>query len=480
MQRSLRVLSLVMMCALVVTACGNSGGTAGASGGAASAAASAAAPSAAASTEASAGASTEASAGASAGASASAGAEASGSAAAGAGGSINVTSLWGGSEQESFQKVLDAFKAKTGITANYESIRTDYATVLQTRITGGNPPDVSILPGIGFLRRFAKDGSIKKVSELGIDAASPPSNYAPGILDIGSVDGELYAIMVKFNSKSTLWYRPDKFKEAGATAPKTWDEFKTTLDTLASKGPKPLGLGVSPDTWTLTDWFESIYLRQNGPDKYDALFSGKTQWTDPTVQTTVDAMKEVLSDKYVNGGISAALGRAWVDGIGQVFGANAEGSVYYEGGFVGGIATGQVNKALKPGEDIDWTDFPSFGSSSDKPVTIGGDVIAAFTTNPGVKEFLEYMTTKEAGEVWAGTGAIISPVKSVSTDVYPTDLVKREAAQVSGATAVKFDGSDLLPAGSPDLGAELQKAISGQTIDWASFDQQVSTAWSNE
>ena len=47
-------------------------------------------------------------------------------------------------------------RLNTGITANYESIRTDYATVLRTRITGGNPPDVSIIPGIGFLRSFAR------------------------------------------------------------------------------------------------------------------------------------------------------------------------------------------------------------------------------------------------------------------------------------------------------------------------------------
>ena len=33
------------------------------------------------------------------------------------------------------------------------------------------------------------------------------------------VDGDLYGIMVKFNSKSTFWYRPDKLTAAGATAP---------------------------------------------------------------------------------------------------------------------------------------------------------------------------------------------------------------------------------------------------------------------
>ena len=448
MNRSLRFLSVALTSALVMAAC-SSGGATTAPGG---------------STAASQPAGTAA------------GSAPAGSEPAVTGGTINVTSLWGGAEQENFQKVLDAFKAKTGITAKYESIRTDYATVLQTRISGGNPPDVSILPGIGFLRRFAKDGSIIKVSDLGIDPAALEANYAPGILDIGKVGGDLYAIMVKFNSKSTLWYRPDKFSAAGVEPPKTWDDFKAVLGKL---GDKSLGLGVSPDTWTLTDWFESIYLRQAGPDAYTKLFSKDGDWSDPTVATAVSAMTDVLTDKYVNGGIQAALGRAWVDGIGQVFGATATADMYYEGGFVGGIVTGQDNKAIKVPDEINWTDFPSFGGS-DKPVTIGGDVIAALTKNPGVKEFIQYMTTQEAGEVWAKTGAIISPVKAVDVSVYPNDLTKRESAQVTGATAVRFDGSDLLPSGAPDLGAELQKAISGKTIDWASFQSQVKAAWDAE
>jgi alpha-glucoside transport system substrate-binding protein len=460
MNRSLRFLSLFLTSALVLAACGSGNGSTAPSSGTSGAPAATAAGS--------------GPAGESPAASGSTGTGT------GASGSITVTSLWGGSEQESFQKVLDAFNASGSCTATYESIRTDYATVLQTRITGGNPPDVSILPGIGFLRRFARDGSIKKISDLGIDAAGLEANYAPGILDIGKVDDELYAIMVKFNSKSTLWYRPDTLKDAGVTAPKTWDEFKAALKTIADKGTKPLGLGTGPDTWTLTDWFESIYLRQAGGDKYDQLFSGALPWTDPSVQTAVDTMKEVLNDDYVAGGITAANGRAWVDGIAQVFGENPTAAMYYEGGFVGGIATGQVNKALVPGETIDWTDFPSIGGPDTNPVTIGGDVIAALTDKPCVKEFITYMTTVESGNTWAGTGAIISPIKAVSAESYPTDLVKREAAQVTGASVVKFDGADLLPAGSPDLGAELQKAIAGSTVDWAGFESQVKTAWSNE
>ena len=74
------------------------------------------------------------------------------------------------------------------------------------------------------------------------------------------------------------------------------------------------------------------------------------------------------------------------------------------------------------------------------------------------------MTTADAGTIWAGTGAIISPVKAVAATAYPTDLAKKEAAQVAGATAVVYDGSDTLPAASPDMGAMLQNAIQGQDL----------------
>ena len=394
----------------------------------------------------------------------------------GAAGEINVLSLWGGSEEEAFKKVLADFTAKTGWGVKYEADRQTYSTTLQSRITGGNPPDIAIIPGIGFLRRFAKDGSLKKISDLGVDASTLTQDYPEGFLAAGTVDGELYALPAKYNNKGTMWFRPDVYKAASVDKPTTWDDYKAMLEKTKDK-PGAMALGAKDD-WNLTDWFESIYIRQAGVDAYDKLFSKDGDWTDPSVTTAVKSMTDVLNDTNVEGGIKAALGRGFVDGIAQAFSATPKADMYYEGGFVGGIITGQVNKAAKLGTDADWFDFPSINGN--KGVTIGGDVIAAFTTKPGVKEFMEYMATAEAGAVWAGTGAIISPVKGVADSVYPNDQTKREAAQVANATAVRFDGSDLLPGGGPNLGAELQKAIQGQTVDWASFQTQIQTAWTNE
>ena len=398
------------------------------------------------------------------------------------GATITVTSLWGGSEQDAFQKVLDEFKAKTGNTATYQANRTNYATVLQSKITSGSPPDVAIMPGLGFLRQFARSGGIKKVSDLGIDPASLEGNYPPGILDPGKVDGELYGIMVKFNSKSTFWYRPDKLSAAGATVPKSWDDLKALITTLQGKGSAtPLALGAK-DSWTLTDWFEEIYLRQNGPDAYKKLFSADGDWTDPTVSKAASTMLEVIKNGNVPGGITGALGQAFTDGIAQAFGTSPTADLYYEGGFVGGIATGQTNKALEIGKTIDWFDFPTFGGGGDTAAEIGGDEIAALTTNPGVKEFIQFMTTADAGSTWAKTGAIISPVKAVDASSYPNDLAKKEAAQVAGASGVVYDGSDTLPASAPDMGAMLQNVIQGQDLTGllSTFNTGVKQAWTDE
>jgi alpha-glucoside transport system substrate-binding protein len=83
--------------------------------------------------------------------------------------------------------------------------------------------------------------------------------------------------------------------------------------------------------------------------------------------------------------------------------------------------------------------------------------------------------------VWAGTGAIISPIKAVPASAYPNDLAKREAAQVANATAVRFDGSDLLPSGGgDDMGAALQDALRGKTVDWAKFETSIQAKWKAE
>lgn len=398
----------------------------------------------------------------------------------GSGATIEVTSLWGGAEADAFQAVLDAFTAKTGINVTYTSQRNDYSTVLSNRLAQSDPPDVAIIPGIGFLRSFAKDGLLIPLSEVGLDDSTLASAYASNLSDmgtsVGTVKGTAYAIMVKLNSKSTIWYDPSRFSDNGWDTPSDFQGLKDLTDQIKSDGKTPWALGAG-DSWTLTDWFESIYLRQAGEDAYDTLFSPDGDWTDQSVKDAIDTMTSILTEDNVAGGINGALATAFTDGIGLVFSANPTAEMYYEGGFVGGIATGDVNTDLVSGETIDFFDFPEIDGSGLK-ITVGGDVMAAFTKNDGVAEFMQYLASGEAGKVWAQGGTIISPMSGVANGDYPAG-VQKEAQQIADSKLARFDGSDLLP-GGPDLGAVLQQALQDPTnLDGplSDFQTQVDDAW---
>jgi alpha-glucoside transport system substrate-binding protein len=243
-----------------------------------------------------------------------------------AGSSIEVTSLWGGAEATAFEAVLAAFTEASGVEVEYTSVRQDYNTVLNNRVAQGDPPDVAIIPGVGFLRSFANDDLIIPLSELGIDDAFLQEAYAPNLaetgISVGTVGDTAYALMAKINSKSTVWYRPDLFSEGGYEVPETYDDWVALSEQIASDGGTPLVV-ASGDTWTLTDWFESVYIRQAGVEAYDTLFSPEGDWTDQSVKDAITTMLELLT---VEGNDT---GSTFVDGIGLVFAPDAEATMYY-------------------------------------------------------------------------------------------------------------------------------------------------------
>jgi alpha-glucoside transport system substrate-binding protein len=381
-------------------------------------------------------------------------------------GTVSVLSLWGGSEKEAFEKVLAGFTEKTNIKTRYETAR-DFLPVIRTRLAAGNPPMVAIVPRPGIVADLARDGSLITFEDLGLDADAINENYAQAWTDLTTIEGETYGVVAKANSKSTIWYKPDSLQELGAEPPETWDQLLALTEQYKEAGKTPWAVGAG-DGWPLTDWFESIYLYQHGPEMYEQLFNGDIEFTDQSVKDSLAEMVKIINGENVPGGIEAALGTAFVDSIGQVFGTNPRAELYYEGGFVGGIATGEVNPNLTPGEDIDFFPFPTINEEVGQPLLGAGDVAVAFENNEDVKALMEYLSSPEAGEIWVSTGAIVSPNRGVDLESYPNELVRKEAEQVRDAEVFRFDGSDLLPGA---LGTEWPSVLQGVIKNPNNVDQ---------
>jgi ABC-type glycerol-3-phosphate transport system substrate-binding protein len=375
-------------------------------------------------------------------------------------GEVTIFSLWGGSEEAAFKKVLTQFTKDTGIKTKYEAAR-DFLPVIRTRLNAGNPPEVGILPRPGFVDELARDDALISLEDLGLDVDKINENYSDTWIDLATFEDTTYGVVAKANSKSTVWYKPNSFQENGFQIPKTWDELNQIVKDYKAKGMVPWAVGAQgrDNSWTLTDWFEQIYVRSAGGENYDKLFAGDLAFNDETVKEALREMLKNVNDQYVLGGIDTALSISFQDGIARVFGTNPKAEMYMLGGFVGGIALG-ANPKLKPGTDIDFFPFPTIKPENGDPLVGSGDVAAAFVNNEDVAKLIEYLSTPEAGKIWVSTGAIVSPNKGVTEADYPNELVNKEAEQVKNAESFRFDGSDLLPGTlGQDFGTLLQKII---------------------
>lgn len=358
---------------------------------------------------------------------------------------IEVAAVWTGTEQERFNAVLEAFTEETGIEASYRSSGDDMAAFLGTQIEGGSPPDVAMIAQPALVEQLANDGSLQPLDEdvvAGLD-----ENFAGVWTDIGSVDGEPYAVYFKVANKSTWWYNTAIFDQAGVEPPADWDALLQTAQTVNSSGTPFVSVGGA-DGWTLTDWFENIYIRTAGADAYDQLTNHEIPWTDDTVKTALETWAELVGDEAnLAGGTNGALNTTFEESVTQVFADPPAAGSVYEADFVAGVITGETGAVA--GEDFDFFTFPTIDGSPPAVVS-AGDGAVVLTDNPSAQRFAEFLTTPEAAAVWASEGGFISPNQNLDTSVYPDDISREIAEAVVGAGEdVRFDMSDLVP---PEFG----------------------------
>ncbi|MFJ4470384.1 ABC transporter substrate-binding protein [Streptomyces sp. NPDC089424] len=358
---------------------------------------------------------------------------------------VSVAGVWSGSEQENFQKVLDAFTEKTGAKTQFVSTGDNVSTVVGSKIEGGNAPDVVMVPQVGVLQQFAKEGWLKPLSKTA--QTSVGTNYADVWKTYGSVDGTLYGLYFKAAHKSTVWYSPDALAQAGVEPPKTYEEMLKAGQTVSDSGLAAFSV-AGQDGWTLTDWFENIYLSQAGPEKYDALAAHELKWTDASVVEALTTLGKLFQDKQLlAGGQKGALNTDFPGSVEKVFGPKPEAGMVYEGDFVAGVAKDQFGKAI--GEDANFFPFPPVGGG-EAPVVSGGDAAVVLkdgkNADAGMK-LLEYLATPEAAAVWAEAGGFLSPNKAVDLASYGDDVTRATAKSLVGAgDSVRFDMSDQAPA----------------------------------
>jgi alpha-glucoside transport system substrate-binding protein len=364
--------------------------------------------------------------------------------------SLEIAAVWSGTEQANFKKVLAEFEKRTGAKVTFVPAQDPIINFIGSKVAGGQPPDVVMLPQPGAIKQavdrgWAKPLGAEAIKELG-------ENYSQGWQDIGKVGGKPYGVYYKAANKSLLWYNDQVFENAGASEPETWPDLLRTARTIYDSGVTPFSVGGA-DGWTLTDWFENVYLSQAGPEKYDQLAKHEIKWTDPSVKAALTTLAQVWGKAdHIAGGASGALQTDFPASVTQVFtgGDQPKAALVAAGDFA------QVNipSGMKVGTDAKVFPFPAVGDNG--PVVSGGDAAVVLEDSKGSQALATWLASPDAATIQAKLGGYLSPNKNVANSAYPNAVQRRIAkALIDAGDDFRFDMSDQTPqafGGTPGKG----------------------------
>ncbi|NIS80653.1 MAG: extracellular solute-binding protein [Anaerolineales bacterium] len=379
----------------------------------------------------------------------------------GEGSEVSMLAVWTGDEEarliEIFQPLIDA----CDITFTYEGTR-DLNAILATRVEGGNPPDISLMPNVGAFTQYKDD--LIPLDTLGANL----DNYSPSWLALGTVDGEVVGIFVKSDVKSLAWYSPIAFDAMGYKVPKTWADFEALVDQIKADGGIPFSMGMESGAatgWTGTDFVQDILLRTQGVEFTDGLATGATAWNDPGVKEAWELYGNWAADPtYALGGADGTVSTGFLDAIYAVFADPPQAFMVKQSGFAGGIVEGQYPE-LVFGTDFAFFVLPSVDGSP-PPVQVGADAMAVFNDTPAVRALVAYLTSGRGGRAWAASGFDLSPNNKVTGLSYTDPISAAKAGVLLRAPAVSFDVGDLLPGGMVmDEFAAITEYVGGGDLD---------------
>lgn len=374
------------------------------------------------------------------------------------GGTVSVMAVWGGAEQEAFLAALAPFEEATGIRVEYEGTR-DINAVLTTRVQGGNPPDIAGIPSVGLLQEWAEQNHLLDLGEV-VGEATLMENFAPGWLELGSYEGKTYGLFFTASLKGLVWYNTKTYQ--GPTAPASWEVLLAWSKSTAQTGTAPWCLGVENGAfsgWPATDWIENLFLRQSGPETYDAWWQGELPWTSPEVRSAFEAFGEIATDPaMVYGGPVTALATNFADAGTPLFTDPPGCFLMHQASF---IATffGRNTPGTEAVTDYNFFAFPTIDPEFEGAVEAAGDMFGVFNDTPQARALIRYLATPEAQAIWPSVGNQLSPHQKVPLGTYQNPLARSTAEILTQAEIVRFDASDIMP-------GEMGLAFIKSTLDY--------------
>lgn len=387
-----------------------------------------------------------------------------------------------GTEADALNQSFEQFTKDTGITVEYTGDKGFEGNIV-TKVSGGDAPDIAIIPQPGLLKTLVGTGEVQAASDA--VSSNVDEYWGEDWKSYGTFDDTFYAAPMLANLKGYVWYSPAKFAEWGVEIPKTWDELLALTKTIQeTTGAAPWCAGFASEAasgWPGTDWIEDLVLRQSGPEVYDQWVAGDVKFTDAPIKDAFDAVGEILlNPAYVNAGfgdVQSINSVAFADVAAKV--ADGTCPMTHQASFLSAnfltvtTAAGET-PTIAPDGDVYAFILPGV-KEGELSVEGGGEFVATFSDSEAVQQVAEFMSTPEFADARVKLGGVISANKGADPSLASSEFLT-EAMKVlqDPTTTLRFDASDLMPAtvGSGSFWKGMVSWIDGKSTDEVLADIQ--------
>jgi alpha-glucoside transport system substrate-binding protein len=385
------------------------------------------------------------------------------------GGEVNLLGVLSGQQLDAYLGTFKPFEEATGTTITYESTR-DLGAVLQTRIAGGNPPDVVSNPSAGQIKQLGQQGKLIALDSI-VDMNAVRADYPSGLVDLVTADGRLYGLFFNTAVQGLVWYNPTTYQ--GPKAPASWSDIAAWTTQTASGGQTPwcIGLESGPASgWPGAVWVEQFVLQQAGATVFDQWWQGELAWTSPQIRAAFQEFGKIAADaKQVSGGPTAVLTTSFNISPQGLFATPPACYLHVQADFLGNALAQEV-PGVTPVTHIDFFPFPALNPANAGSIEISGEALALLKDTPQGRAFMRYVATPEFSALVAGTGQWIGANRQTALDAYTTPLSQHAAKVYAEAKTVRYAAQTAMP---PAMSQAFLAAVMAYVKEPASLDAEL-------
>ncbi|RBW69827.1 ABC transporter substrate-binding protein [Bacillus taeanensis] len=303
---------------------------------------------------------------------------------------------------ETYKSLIEKFEEQNPDIDVEVNAPPEAETVLKTRLTKNDLPDIMAIGGNATYGDLAEAGVLKNFSGKEV-----VENIQPAYLEmiaklVGGEKEGTYGLPYATNA-NTVIYNKAKFEELGLEVPKTWDEFIEALEKVKAAGETPIYFTLK-DAWTgLIPW-NSIASNLQGEN-----FAAKKNAGEASFQENYDEVADKML-KLLEYGHKDNFGIGYNDG--NTAFANGKSVFYLQGNW----SIPEIQKA-NPDIELGVFPLPVTNNPEENKLVSGVDVLFAVTESTEHPEeamkFVKFMLDPEQSKTYIDEQKAFSAVEGV-------------------------------------------------------------------